>query len=209
MSITADQLQACVTQASSDNIALYAQPLSDTFDKFDITTPVRMAAFIGQIVIESEYFRATREDMYYSNPAHILATFPTHFSGLNDAATYAKNPIALANRVYANRLGNGDEASGDGYNFRGGGLIQTTGRGAYQNLSTVLGIDLISNPDLISQPEYAALSAGVYWSDNSLNQYADNQDIKTITRKVNGPAMLALNDRTNIFNTAYTALTSN
>ena len=110
------------------------------------------------------------------------------------AQRYARNPKALANNVYANRMGNRDEASGDGYRFRGRGCIQTTGHSAYFHAGQALGVDFVMQPDLVAMPKYAALTAGFFWDTHKLNAFADSQDYVTMTKRING-GTIGLDDR--------------
>jgi putative chitinase len=105
---------------------------------------------------------------------------------LDVAQPYHRNPEKIANKVYADRMGNGDEASGDGFKYRGRGLIQLTGKDNYRACGDALGVDLVENPDLVSSPQYAALSAGWFWDKNKLNQFADANDMTTLTKRING-----------------------
>ena len=127
--------------------------------------------------------------------------FPT----LEIANQYAKNPKKIANMVYANRMGNRDEASGDGYRFRGRGCIQLTGHANYYHAGKALGEDFVMQPNLVATPMYAALTAGFFWNTQKLNQYADTKDIRTMTRRING-GLIGLNDREKHFNQALAVL---
>jgi putative chitinase len=116
--------------------------------------------------------------------------FPT----LEIANQYAKNPKKIANMVYSSRMGNRDEASGDGYRFRGRGCIQLTGHANYFHAGKACGEDFVMNPDLVATPMYAALTAGFFWNTHKLNQYADARDYVTMTKKING-GIIGLADR--------------
>ncbi len=188
MNVTADRLVAAgiaPTQAG-----MFAQPLADAFARFDISTPARIAGFLGQCMVESGCFVHLEENLFYSDPARIFAVFPSHFASASDANPYAKNPVRLGSRVYANRMGNGDEASGDGYTYRGRSLIQITGRDSYADASTGLARDYVGNPNLLSLPADACLAAAWFWNCNKLNNLADAGAFDAITRAVNGRAML-------------------
>ena len=186
--MTPDQLLAAGIAPTQANA--YAAPLAEAFARFDIDSPARMAAFVGQCMVESNMLVHTEENLFYSDPNRIYAVFPSHFSGPSDAASYARNPAKLGARVYANRLGNGDEASGDGYTYRGRGLLQVTGRDNYTDAANGLARDYVSHPELVALPEDAAQTAGWYWHTNKLNFLADAGDIDSITRAINGRAML-------------------
>ena len=168
-------------------------PLESTFAKYDISSPQRQSSFIGQCAHESGNFRILEENLNYS-AARLMAVWPSRFPSLDVAEQYANNPEKLANKIYSGRMGNGNEESGEGYAYRGRGLIQMTGKEAYANCGSGLGVDLISNPDLLLNPKYAALSAGWFWSKKGLNDLADTGDYETMTKRING-GLIGLDDR--------------
>lgn len=135
--------------------------------------------FLAQTAHESQSFNVLRESMNYT-AQRLMAVWPKRFQSLSFAQRYANNPVALANYVYAGRLGNGTESSGDGWNFRGGGLIQVTGRGNYRKL----GPEFEANPRLIEEKQLAADSAVRFWVSNRLDAVAD--DIEQCTQRING-----------------------
>lgn len=159
------------------------KPLMDTFVKYGISTTKRQAAFLGQCMHESNNFKTLEENLYYSANA-LMRVWPSRFPDHDTADKYANNPEKIANKVYAGRMGNTEE--GDGFKFRGRGVIQLTGKDAYLFCGSALGIDTITNPDIILTPQYACLSAGWVWGKKGLNPIADIGDIKEITRRVNG-----------------------
>jgi len=159
------------------------EPLMKTFIKYNISTIQRQACFIGQCAHESKNFRTLEEDLYYS-AAGLMRTWPSRFPSPDVAEQYAKNPEKIANKVYAGRLGNNEE--GDGWKFHGRGLIQLTGRDNYERCGKALSIDLISQPDLLVDCNFACLSAGWFWNKAGLNDLADSQDYETMTRRING-----------------------
>ena len=161
----------------------WLQPLNDAFAKYDISTPKRQACFLGQAMHESGNFKNLEENLNYS-ALGLMKTWPSRFPDLDTADKYAHNPEKIANKVYAGRMGNIEE--GDGYAFRGRGIFQLTGRENYANFGHNAAVDVLSNPDLLSTPEYATLSAGWYWNKRSLNQYADVMDVESITKRING-----------------------
>jgi putative chitinase len=168
-------------------------PINETFQKYDISTPVRQAFFIGQCAHESGNFKVLEENLHYS-ATRLMAVWPSRFPNIAVANQYAKNPEKIANYVYAGRLGNGDEESGDGWRYHGRGLIQLTGKDNYANCGSGLGVDLLSNPNMLIDPKYAALSAGWFWNKKGLNALADAQDLDTMTKRING-GLLGLDDR--------------
>jgi len=166
-------------------------PLADTFTKYGINTTQRQACFIGQCQHESNNFRTLEENLHYS-AARLMRVWPSRFPSTDVADQYANNPEKIANKVYAGRMGNVEDS--DGFAFRGRGLIQLTGREAYANCGSGLGVDLINNPDMLFDPEYACLSAGWFWNKKGLNDLADTQDYETMTKRING-GIIGLDDR--------------
>ncbi len=162
-----------------------------TFTKFDINTPARQAAFIGQCQHESGNFKFVKENLNYSAKA-LRATWPSRFPDDETALAYERQPEKIANKVYAGRMGNTED--GDGGKYIGRGLIQTTGRENYTHCGQALGIDLVNQPELLEQPKYAALSAGWFWNKKGLNALADAGDFDTMTKRING-GTLGLEDR--------------
>ena len=166
-------------------------PLNEVFAKYDISTPLRQAAFIGQCAHESNNFKTLEENLNY-RPETLMKVWPSRFPDLATADKYAHNPQLLANKVYAGRLGNSQE--NDGWNFHGRGLIQLTGRENYANCGSGMGVDLIGHPDWLVDPKYAALSAGWFWNRKQLNTLADTRDYDTMTKRING-GLVGLDDR--------------
>lgn len=177
----------------------FAPVLEPMFERFGITTPVRQAAFIAQAAHESAKFTRLEESLWYSTPERIRAVFPSRVPSLQEAARLVRNPQALANRVYSNRLGNGDEASGDGWKYRGRGIFQLTGRANYMAAGDALNFDYKGHPELVATIDHACLTACWFWSTIRGNEAADVSDIDAITRRVNGPAMMAADERRSIF----------
>lgn len=171
----------------------WLEPLNETFKRFNINTPLRQAAFIGQCGHECANFKILEENLNYRAET-LIRIWPKRFPSLEFAKQYERNPKKIANSVYANRMGNRDEASGDGYRFRGRGCLQTTGSANYFHAGKALGVDLIMEPDLLSTPKYAALAAGYFWDTHKLNQFADSRDYTTMTKKING-GTIGLQDR--------------
>ena len=171
----------------------WLEPLNAAFAKYDISTPARQASFIGQCSHESGNFRILEENLHYSATA-LMRVWPSRFPNLEVANQFAGNAEKIANKVYAGRMGNGDEESGDGWKYHGRGLIQLTGKDNYANCGSSLSVDLLSNPDMLLDPKYAALSAGWFWGKKGLNSLADSQDYDTMTKRING-GIIGLSDR--------------
>ena len=158
-----------------------------TAAEFGITTNLRLAHFLAQCTVESIGFTATVENLNYS-AQRIPQVFGKYFKGI-DPTPYAHNPAKLGSRVYANRMGNGDEASGDGFNFRGRGYIQLTGKTNYTSFSTFVGEDCVANPDLVAT-KYPLASAAFYFNSNNIwaicDKGADDGTVTRVTKAVNG-----------------------
>ncbi len=182
----------------------WVEPLNETFQRFDISTPLRQAAFIGQLSHECGNFKMLEENLNYKAEA-LQKLWPKRFDAAK-AQMCARNPKLIANTVYSNRMGNRDEASGDGWRFRGRGAIQLTGSSSYFHAGKALGVDFWADPDLVATPQYAALTAGWFWDTHKLNQYADAQDYRTMTKKING-GFIGLEDRIKHINHALSVLT--
>jgi len=172
--------QTCTT-AMADKWLI---PLQFTCDKYKINTPERIAGFLAQTGHESGGFRFTTEDLHYRAEA-LTRVWPSRFPP-GVAESYAMQPERIANRAYADRMGNGNEASGDGWKYRGRGLIQLTGADNYASFSLDADNETLSDPDSVAEPKLAALSAGWFWSRNGLNALADAKDIVGMSRRVNG-----------------------
>lgn len=185
-----------ITAAQVQGLGLLADwldPLNEVFARYDMATPARMASFIGQCQHESSNFKTLKENLNYSAKG-LCATWPKRFPTEESATPYHRNPEKIANKVYADRMGNGDEASGDGWKYSGRGLIQLTGKSNYTLAGDSLVADLLNTPDMVLQPKYAALTAGWFWDKNRLNAFADANDIEGMTKKING-GTIGLDDR--------------
>ena len=168
-----------------------------------LNTKLRIAAFIAQTAHESGGYCVAAENLNYSDKG-LLATFPKYFNASN-VEEYARNPQKIASHVYANRLGNGPEASGDGWNYRGRGFIQITGKDNYTKCGTSLGVDLLTNPAYLETVEGAMMSAKWFWESNNLNQWADKPDFVTLTKRING-GVNGLTERRKFYDTAMLVL---
>lgn len=197
--VPTDRLKTHIPDAVLDQIP-------DCMDKFSINTPLRLAHFLAQCAHESMDFKAVEENLNYSADA-LKRVFSKYFPG-NLADSYARQPEKIASRVYGGRMGNGDEASKEGYKFRGRGYIQLTGKENYSKFAAAIDDDVVGNPDLVKS-KYPLLSAAWFWNTKSLNQLADqgnSDDVVTqITKKVNG-GTLGLKDRIQHFKKYYALL---
>jgi putative chitinase len=170
-----------------------ADPLNATFIKFKIDTPRKQAAFLGQCGHECGNFKIFEENLNY-RAATLMKLWPKRFPTLEIANQYAGNPKKIANMVYANRMGNRDESSGDGYRFRGRGCIQLTGHANYFHAGQALGVDFVAEPDLVATPLYALMTAGWFWSTHGCNELAEAANWVGLTKKING-GTIGLDDR--------------
>jgi putative chitinase len=169
----------------------WLQPLEDAFEKYEINTPIRQAAFIGQCAHESGNFKILQENLNYSAEG-LMKTWPSRFPTKEIADQYARQPAKIAGKVYNGRLGNTSEEEAS--KFLGRGLIQLTGKENYEHCGSSLDVDLVGNPDWLLDPKYAALSAGWFWNKKGLNSLADASDIETMTKRING-GLIGLDDR--------------
>ena len=177
-------------------------PLEETFQKYDINTTKRQACFIGQCMHESGGFRLTKENLNYS-ASSLMKTWPSRFPDMDTAEKYEHNPVKIASKVYAGRMGN--ITPEDAGMYIGRGLIQLTGKDNYKTASDALNEDLLANPQLVEEPRYAALTAGWFWNKKGLNALADSNDIETMTKRING-GTIGLDDRKAKINMALNAL---
>ena len=184
----------------------WVKPLNDTFARFVIATPMQQAAFIGQCYHESGGFKQLKEGLSYS-AERLTKVWPKRFPTIESAQPYARNEKALANKVYAGRMGNRDESSGDGARFCGRGCIQLTGSSAYYQAGKALGVDLWADPTIVATPEYAALTAGWFWSTHKCNELAEAGDWVKLTKVING-GTVGLDDRIKHINEALAVLTA-
>ena len=183
---------------------VWVDALNETFQRFDISTPVRQASFIGQCGHECANFKVLEENLNYRAET-LMKLWKSRFPTIEIANEYARNPKKIANKVYSSRMGNRDEASGDGYRFRGRGCIQLTGHANYFHAGQACGEDFVMNPDLVATPKYAAMTAGWFWNTHKINQFADRQDFTLMTKKING-GTIGLDDRIKHINHALDIL---
>lgn len=206
MNITLQQLQQLIPK--NPYVKQWHNALSQLLPDYEINTAERIAAFIAQCSHESAGFTALKENLNYK-AATLRKIFPKYFPDDATAAHYASLPNkqqAIANKVYANRMGNGPEESGDGYRFCGRGLIQLTGRDNYSWFAASLGISVEEASEYLQTFEGAAQSACWFWETNNLNRWADAGDILTLTKKING-GTIGLEDRKKHYEHALHVLT--
>lgn len=206
--------RAILACASSSVVASIAQDAwqdnADTLHEIGISTDRRRAALIGQCAHESMGFRTRHENLNYSGDG-LWRVFRRHFASRAEAEGFARDPEKIANRVYANRMDNGNSASGDGWRFRGRGFIQLTGRSNYRTYGDLLGVDLLGNPEMAAEPSLCWLVAAKFVartrrSGRTLLEWADVPDDVMVTKGINGGTH-GLQDRMHKTGLAYQALT--
>ena len=190
MLVTQPMLCRITTQELADK---WVDVLNETCQEFAIDSPYRIAGFLSNVAHESAGFKFVSENLNYS-AASLMRVWSTRFPTVEIAQRYAMQPEKIANRAYADRMGNGDESSGDGWKYRGRGLIQLTGKNNYVAYSLACDNEALQKPDIVAEPKYAAESAGWFWSVNRLNQLADNQDVVGMAKRING-GINGLDDR--------------
>lgn len=196
--ITRAQLLKLAPNAKADYLAAF--DLAPTvLPKYGVTSALRLAHFAAQLLHESGALTILRESLKYTHAGRLMAVWPTRFKTFADAAAYVYNADtnphadeALANKVYANRMGNVNP--GDGFRYIGRGLLQITGRANYRRYGKLIGVDLEANPDLAVDPRYALEIATVEWRASGCNQLADSDDVKAVTKAING-GFVGLNER--------------
>lgn len=207
ITITIDLLKQLCPKTKTDTISKYIDALNDVLSYYEISDSTeRTACFLAQIIHESGGFVFVVENLNYSAEG-LMKTFPRHFNSLDVAKQYARQPEKIANRVYANRMDNGPESSGDGWKFRGRGLIQLTGKFNYTRFAAALEISLDDCVAYMETPEGAVSSAGWFWHNNNLNNYCDRKDFIGLTKRINGGTN-GLSDRLHHYELALKLLES-
>lgn len=178
---------ASYTMPSNDALNEFVASFNQWYEVFKINTPLRIAAYLSQVLCESAFLSAKTENLNYSVDG-LLKTFPKYFKTKAEAEIYARKPEKIANKVYASRYGNGNEASGDGWRYRGRGLIQLTFRSNYEEFSKydLCTKDVVRNPDAVAKYPLDQISAMWYWEKKKINEPADRGNITEVTKRVNG-----------------------
>lgn len=185
--------------------SIWAAALTAAAQEFGINTKQRFAMWLGQGAHESAQLNVLRENLSYSQRG-LMATWPRRFPTVESATPFARQPQKLANYVYAGRLGNGPPESNDGWNYRGGGIFQLTGKANYEATGKALGVPLVVSPGKIETALVAARSAGYFWASHGCNEMADAGDFERITETINGPAKLGLAERQAFYEKVLAAL---
>lgn len=182
MTITVQQFHRFAPRADAD---LVAPALAAAATRFGITSDLHVAHWLGHMDVESAGFTRLDENLNYSAD-RLCAVWPRRFPNATAAHPYAHNPEGLANKAYGGRLGNGDEASGDGWRFRGSGYMQITGRDNFEKTGLLIGLDLVQHPELLRQPGPAAMASAAFWQEHNLGKLADQDDVQGETQVING-----------------------
>ena len=194
MLVTHEQLCQFFEDTLEDWLLECVEPLNDALAFYEINNPQRIAMFLAQVGHESAGMSVMEENLNYSAQG-LNKIFPKYFIRAGrDANAYAKKPEKIANVVYSNRMGNGDEASGDGYRYRGRGFIQLTGKSNYMAFAEDMEMQLEEVVEWLDTAEGAVWSAAWFWDSRELNKWADKGDIVTVTKKING-GTIGLEDR--------------
>ncbi len=203
--ITVELLQKICPKTKASVLEKFLVPLNDTVEYYEMTqNPKRLAAFLAQIAHESGGFNFVQENLNYSAKG-LMTTFKKYFPTEELAKQYERKPERIANRVYASRMGNGDENSGDGWKFRGRRLIQLTGRHNYTRFAEGLEMSIEDTVAYLETPSGAVSSAGWFWDNNDLNKYCDSGDFVTLTKRING-GTIGLADRQHHYEIALKVL---
>jgi putative chitinase len=198
MRLSLDELSEIFDGA--ERVLAFVDPLNDAMERWEIVTPERVSAFLANVAHESGNLSRLQENLSYS-ANRLMAVWPGRFPTLESTEGYARNPQALANKVYANRMENGDEASGDGWKYRGRGPIQATGKRNYRRYQEATHRPVLDVPDMMLDPVVGSDFAGWFWKDVGANQAADELDIAKCRRLVNG-STLGLDQVTAIYESA-------
>ena len=181
----------------------WSEPLTTTCVTYGINDVNKQAAFIGQLSHECNHFKTLEENLNY-RPETLQRLFGHKFKP-EEIALYANNPQKIANRIYSSRMGNRDEASGDGWKFHGRGCIQLTGHDNYWHFGQSIKQDMVAHPELVATPMYAALSAGWFWQTHGCNDLAEAQDWVGLTKRING-GTIGLDERISLTKRALDVL---
>jgi putative chitinase len=203
--VTLDILKALCPKTKPAILESYVEPINTVGEYYEMfANSKRIAGFLAQVAHESGGFTAIKENLNYSAKG-LMTTFKKYFPDEATAKQYEKKPEKIANRVYANRMKNGPEESGDGYRFCGRGLIQLTGRDNYTKFAQALDMSLEDTVAYLETPNGALVSAAWFWDNNKLNQYCDRDDFVTLTKRING-GTIGLEDRKHHYQIALNLL---
>jgi putative chitinase len=193
--IAAAELRRLAPHLKPERVALFATVLNQACGAGDIVNERRLCHFLGQSAEETGGFSGLVESTSYTDPQRLDALFKNVHGIAHAQRLIAEGPAAIANTIYAGKLGNGDPASGDGFRYRGRGFLQLTGRDNYRKIGALIGMDLEDNPDQLGEPGPAALAAGLFWKLRGINTPAEADDVAAVTKLVNGGACVGLTQR--------------
>lgn len=185
MTLTASLLQAAL-QIPGPRASLWTPAIAQACWEYGVDTPLRVSMFLAQYGHETDRLAELSENLDYSESALLTVDGMKQYFTHDNVQDYAHIPSKIGARAYANRMGNGDEVSGDGYTFRGRGLPMLTGRAAYQEFGAAVGFDIVGAPDLLTTPGWAAKAGGWYWKTRGLNAFADVGNVAGATRHIDG-----------------------
>lgn len=188
MRLTFDQFVEIFEAGTAERVLAFSEPLNDAMERWDILTPERQSMFLANVAHESSGLMVLQENLSYS-ARRLTEVWPSRFPTLEVAEPYERNPQRLANRVYAGRMENGDEASGDGWRYRGRGPIQATGRKNYRRYQEASGRPVLEVPDMMLDPVVGSDFAGWFWNDVGANEPADDLDLARARRLINGSTL--------------------
>lgn len=190
--LTAAMFKRQWPRASAQLVGAVLQSQASVLTHFEINTPLRLAHFLGQVTVESTNGTRLDENLNYT-AARLVEVWPKRFPTIAAAREYANNPEKLANKVYGGRMGNG-VGNGDGWRYRGGGLIQLTGKDNYEAIGKIAMLDLTGKPELARAPDHALLIAGAFWHRAKCNGLADGDVVQAVTKRING-GQIGLHER--------------
>lgn len=193
--VTPTRLIQLAPAAAPSTVAALAAALDTAMPQFGIDTLLERAHFLAQAAHETAGFARFEENLHYTSPARLNGMFSSVHGEMDAAALIRQGPRAIASRVYADRLGNGNEGSGDGWTFRGRGCFHLTGRANYAAAGKALGHDYVAAPDLVALPSGAVLTALWFWQSHGCGEAAGRDDAEAVTRIVNGPGLVGLDER--------------
>ncbi len=201
--VSAQQLHSIDRDACLGDISKYLDFINKAMVTYEVNTRSRVCMYLAHLLHETQHLSRMKENVNYS-AKRLMEVFPKYFDK-NLSVAYANNRVAIASRVYASRMGNGPEASQDGFKYIGRGGFHVTGKDMYQAVSKELSLDLITRPELLEQPEPAMMSAGYVWRLKKMNAFADAGDIKRSTKALNG-GFNGLKERIDLYEKALTII---
>jgi putative chitinase len=202
--LSKDQLLQIMPHIPTDKVDTYYESLNTALVDYVINTKLRIAAFLANVAVETNELRALVENLNYSAKL-LMSTWPKRFPTIEIANQYARQPEKIANHVYCSRMGNRDEASGDGWKYRGRGTLQLTGHDNYKEAGEQVGVDFLANPDLVNEPKYLFVLSATYWNARNLSVLADKSDFVGVVKGINGGTIM-LAERQAYYNQALKVL---